>query len=119
MKKNKNEPIKEDPLLGYDVTIDDWSWAEYKVIGKDRFNTGVRQVASILIARGMLALPIPTPLNPPKIARGMVAQDGVSNLRKKRVYLQADEADYFRLVGDGKLSLGLRVALAAYLKNLR
>jgi hypothetical protein len=108
---------KETVLPGFDVTIDDGNWYAYKNLGKGAFNTGVRQVVRVLMEKECYRVPIQKQLHPGRVARGLVAEDGVTNMRKKRVYLEEVEAEYFRAIGRGKLSLGLRAAVAYYLNR--
>lgn len=98
---------------GKDITIDLDSWNEFKRIGKGRFNSGVLYVIDIMIYNEVFDVVIPT-VQAPAGYRGIWAVDGVTDLRKKRVYLPFEFVTYSKEMGQGSLSLGLRSILLHY-----
>lgn len=103
----------ESKPKGKDITIDLDSWNEYKRIGKGRFNSGVLYVIDTMIYNEVLDVVVPT-VPAPAGYRGIWAVDGVTDLRKKRVYLPIEFVLYSREMGQGSLSLGLRSILLHY-----
>lgn len=102
----------------FDVLIDDLGWLNYRNSGdsKDNFNEGVRYV---LDALKKFNIPIDIPvLEKPKHWKGIYPRDGATPLRRKRVYLLREEAEFAYEIGGENLSLGLRLCIARYMRGL-